>query len=111
MSLQTFSNCAVNQLNISSKSSQTYGPSTCNEFDSVDMFDAGVPVKIKLISSLKIETLSVNNVLDVEKRLHMGLLLVEDNSKYHYCLITNFQRFIRLQAIKESVVLLQLSMR
>ena len=83
-------------------------PSTYKVFEKIDLCGADSPVKTKDIGKIEIANELSVNVLAVEKeaypikisktnRYPVDLLLLEDDGRYHYYLITKFNGFMRRQ--------------
>ena len=89
-------------------------PNTYKDFEKNDLCGADSPVKIKDIDKIEIANELSVNVFAVEKEVYpirisktdgypVDLLLLEDDGRYHYCLITNFNGFMRRQTKKRTL--------
>ena len=83
-------------------------PSTYRDFESIDLCGVEIPVKIKDIDKIESANKLSVNVFAMEKEVYplriskaegspVDLLLLEDDGRHHYCLITNFNGFMRRQ--------------
>ena len=88
-------------------------PSTYRNFERIDLCGADTPVKIKDIDKIEVANELSVNVFAMEKEVYpirisktngypVDLLLLEDDGRYHYCLITNFNGFMRRQTKKKT---------
>ena len=78
-----------------------------------DMSQVETPVKLKDIEKIEDENKLSINVFAIDKDVYplrishkdyypIDLLLLEEDGKFHYCLITNFQAFMRRQTKKKN---------
>ena len=89
-------------------------PNTYKRFERIDLCNVETPVQIKDIGKIEDTNKLSINVFAVEKEVYpvrisktngypVDLLLLEEDGRHHYCLITNFNGFMRRQSKKNKL--------